>query len=84
MLIPRTRRDLRRAPRRALWLSGLAVPLALIAGWLGFPLILAGGGIALGLMAPTTPARSRLALAAIVLGLLVLAFGILATAFPAD
>lgn len=43
VLVPRTRVDLRRAPRRALWLSGLAVPLALVAGWLGFPLIMAGG-----------------------------------------
>ena len=82
VLVPRTRLDLRRAPKRALWLSGLAVPLTLVAGWLGFPLIIAGGGIALGLLAPSTPTRSRAALAAIAVGLLVLVFGIISTAFP--
>jgi len=82
VLVPRTRLDPRRAPRRALWLSGLAVPLTVVAGWLGFPLIIAGGGIALGLLAPSTPTRSRAALAAIAVGLLVLVFGIISTAFP--
>ena len=82
VLIPRTRLDAVKTPRRALWLSGLAVPLTLVAGWLGFPLIMAGAGITLGILAPGTPARSRTAIAAIGLGVLVLAFGVLATAYP--
>jgi hypothetical protein len=70
VLVPRTRREPGKAPKRALLLSLLAVPLALFAAFLGFPLDIAGGGITLGLRAP------------IVMGLLVLAVGIVATAFP--
>ncbi|WP_133802391.1 hypothetical protein [Kribbella caucasensis] len=82
VVVPRTIVDLSKAPRRALWLSGLAVPLVFVAGWLGFPLVIAGGGIVLGLLSPSTPGRNRMALGAIVLGLLVLGFGVVATAFP--
>ncbi len=84
VLVPRTHPNVDKAPRRAMWLSGLAVPLTLVAAWLGFPLVLAGGGITLGLLARASGTRSRLALAAIAVGLLVLALGVAATAFPAQ
>jgi hypothetical protein len=78
----------RRAGRRpstlhvaALVHSALAVLLALPASWLGFPIVVAGGGIALGLGAAEGPHR-RLAAFAVALGVFVLLFGVLATAFP--
>ena len=59
----------------------VAVVLAIPASWLGLPVIVAGGAIALGVRALDGPHR-RIAIAAIALGALVMAFGILSTAFP--
>ena len=68
--------------RAALIHSGIAAVLALPASWLGFPVVLAGGGIALGFDALRGEHR-RPALAAMGLGGLVMLLAILATAFPA-
>jgi hypothetical protein len=68
--------------RAALVHSAIAVLLAVPASWLGFPLVVAGGGIALGLRA-MDGAHRRIAVVAIALGVLVLVFGVLGTAFPA-
>lgn len=79
--VPRAARGADRAHRGALWHSGVAVVLALPASWLGFPTVVAGGGIALGIHALGGPHR-RLAMVAILLGFAVVLFGIFATAFP--
>jgi hypothetical protein len=75
LVIPRVVHQVSTAPKWGAWLSGLAVPLAVVATWLGFPLVLAGGGVAIGLVARNTGVRSRWATAAIVLGILVLILG---------
>lgn len=67
--------------RAALIHSGIAVVLALPASWMGFPVVLAGGGIVLGVQA-LGGSRRRPAFMAIGLGVLVVVFAILATAFP--
>lgn len=67
--------------RAALIHSGIAVVLALPASWLGFPVVLAGGGIALGFHA-LSGERRHSAGVAIGLGVLVVLFAILATTFP--
>jgi hypothetical protein len=54
--------------------SGLAVVPGLGFLWLGFPLVLAGGGIALGLLGRRSR-RRRLATAATAVGLIVVALG---------
>jgi hypothetical protein len=82
VVAPRALGNPSRAPVWAAWLSGAALPLAVVAGWLGFPLVLAGGGVGLGLVARTTGIHSRWATAAIVVGVLVLVYGVLATAIP--
>ena len=81
LTVPRAARARDHLHRGALWHSGVAVVLALPASWLGFPAVVAGGGIALGIRALGGTHR-RLALVAILLGLAVATFGILATAFP--
>lgn len=81
LTVPRARRDLGPGGRDALVHSGVALLLALPASWLGFPLVVAGGGITLGVHALAGTHR-RLAGLAIVVGLLVILFAILATAFP--
>lgn len=68
--------------RAAMVHSGIALLLALPASWLGFPAVLAGGGIALGIRGLGGDHR-RLAIVAIGVGLLVILFAILAAAFPA-
>lgn len=71
-LVPRARR---RGPERAavtgLVLSVTSVVPGIVFWWLGFPLVVAGGGLALGVEASTGPRRS-VALAAAALGALVL------------
>ena len=79
--VPRAARAPEKVHRGALWHSGVAAVLALPASWLGFPAVVAGGGIALGLRA-LGGKHPRLALVAILLGLVVVVLGILATAFP--
>lgn len=69
------------ASRAAMVHSGIALLLALPASWLGFPAVLAGGGIVLGTRGLAGDHR-RLAIVAIGVGLLVILFAILATAFP--
>lgn len=63
-----------RAANRAIVLSLLAFVGGPLVFWLGLPFVLAGGGIALGLLGRTSR-RRRLALAAVVLGSLVIAVG---------
>jgi len=79
--VPRAVRNPGSAHRVALIHSGLALVLALPASWLGFPAVVAGGGIRLGIQA-LTGAHRRLAVVAIVVGLIVILFAIVATAFP--
>jgi len=79
--VPRALRNPGSAHRVALIHSGVALVLALPASWLGFPAVVAGGGISLGIEA-LAGAHRRLAVVAIVVGLLVIFFAIAATAFP--
>jgi len=79
--VPRAVRSPGSAHRVALIHSGVALVLALPASWLGFPAVVAGGGIGLGIQA-LAGAHRRLAVVAIVVGLLVVFFAIAATAFP--
>jgi hypothetical protein len=81
--VPRAVRRPESVHRAALIHSGIALVLAVPGSWLGFPMIVAGGGIALGIHAGAGDHR-RLALGAVVLGLLVIVLGILGTAFPAS
>lgn len=67
--------------RAALIHGVVTLVLAVPASWLGFPIVVAGGAIALGLRALDGPHR-RVAITAIVLGAVVMVFGILGTAFP--
>ncbi|PVG80756.1 hypothetical protein DDE18_21685 [Nocardioides gansuensis] len=80
--VPRAVRNPGSVHKAALIHSGAAVVLALPASWLGFPAIVAGGGIRLGIQS-LGGAHRRLAVVAIVVGLLVIFFAIVATAFPA-
>lgn len=80
--VPRAVRNPGSAHKGALIHSGAALLLALPASWLGFPAVVAGGGIRLGIQA-LAGAHRRLALVAIVVGLLVISFAIVATAVPA-
>jgi len=76
-LVPRTKAapDMgARAAWRGLVLSAIAVVGAPLVFWLGLPFVLAGGGVALGLLGTGGP-RRRLALAAIALGALVIGLG---------
>jgi hypothetical protein len=79
--VPRAARHASGSHKAALIHSGAAFLLAVPLSWLGFPVVVAGGGIALGLQARTGP-HSRVATAAVVLGVLVVAFAVIATAFP--
>lgn len=69
-LLPATKAET--APKRAFALSTLALVGGPLLFWLGLPFVLAGGGIALGLR---DAVRRRLALAAVVLGLVVIVVG---------
>jgi hypothetical protein len=76
-VIPRARARRNEAERTAVQAavcSGLAVVPGLGFLWLGFPLVLAGGGIALGLLGRRSQ-RRRLATAAIAVGAIVVALG---------
>lgn len=81
LTVPRAVRNLESIHRVALIHSGIAFVLALPASWLGFPAVVAGGGIVLGIQA-LAGAHRRLAMVAIVVGLLVISFATLSTAFP--
>lgn len=83
LTVPRAARNPGSAHRLALIHSGVALVLALPASWLGFPAVVAGGGVALGVQV-LAGARRRLAVVAIVVGLFVIAFAIVATAFPSS
>jgi hypothetical protein len=67
--------------RSALIHSGIALALAIPLSWLGFPTVVAGAGVALGIQGLGGTHR-RVAIAAIGVGLLVIVFAILGTAFP--
>lgn len=76
-VVPRakTRRDeSERTAVEAAMCSGLAFVPGLGFLWLGFPLVLAGGGVALGLLGRRSQ-RKRLATAAIAVGTIVVALG---------
>ena len=74
-LVPRVKADAgERAATRAIVLSVLAFLGGPLVFWLGLPFVLAGGGIALGLLGRTS-GRPRLALGAVVLGALVITVG---------
>ena len=79
--VPRAMRNPASAHKVALIHSGIALVLAPPASWLGFPAVVAGGGIRLGIQA-LAGAHRRLAVVAIVVGLFVIFFSIVATAFP--
>lgn len=81
LTVPRSIKNPERVHRAALIHGVVALVLAVPASWLGFPIVVAGGAIALGLRALDGPHR-REAIAAIVLGAVVVVFGILGTAFP--
>jgi hypothetical protein len=63
-----------RAAKWALALSALAVVGGPLLFWLGLPFVLAGGGVALGLLGRGSD-RKRLALAAVAVGSFVIALG---------
>lgn len=67
--------------RAALIHSGIALVLAVPLSWLGFPAVVAGAGIALG-VAGATGAHRRVSIAAIIVGVVVILFAIAGTAFP--
>ena len=79
--VPRSIKNPESVHRAALIHGVVALVLAVPASWLGFPIVVAGGAIALGLRALDGPHR-RVAITAIVLGAVVVVFGILGTAFP--
>ncbi len=79
--VPRSMRNTETLHRAALVHNGVALVLAVPASWLGFPVVVAGGGITLGVRALDGQQR-RIAIAAIALGAFVVVFGVLATAFP--
>jgi hypothetical protein len=79
--VPRSIKNPDHLHRSALIHAIVALVLAVPASWLGFPIAVAGGAIALGVRALEGPHR-RIAMTAIAVGVLVVLFGILATAFP--
>ena len=81
LTVPRSLKNPESVHRAALIHGVVALVLAVPASWLGFPIVVAGGAIALGLRVLDGPHR-RVAFAAIALGVLVVVFGILGTAFP--
>jgi len=81
LTVPRAARDSESVHWVALIHSGVALLVALPASWLGFPAVVAGGGLVLGIGA-LAGAHRRLAVVAIVVGLLVICFAIVTTAFP--
>lgn len=83
ILVPRTLRAEGNVTRYALIMAAVAVVTAPFLSWLGLPQVLAGGGLVLGLAARAS-GHSRAGTVAFVLSLLVLVFGVAATAFPAD
>ena len=66
-----------RAAKTAIVLAGIAVVGIPLVFWLGLPFVLAGGGIALGLLG-LGGRRRRLALGAVTLGSVVIALGVVA------
>lgn len=80
--VPRALHGSTTIQRAALVHSGVAVVLAPVAAWLGFPVMVAGGGIALGLRARAGESRG-VATVAVALGLLAIVVATLAMAFPA-
>ncbi len=83
ILVPRALDAEGGVARYALIMAAVAVVTAPFLTWLGLPQVLAGGGLVLGLAARAS-GHSRAGTVAMVLSLLVLVFGIAATAFPAD
>lgn len=79
--VPRAIKHPDSAHRAALIHGVVALVLAVPASWLGFPIVVAGGAIALGFRALDGPHR-RVGITAIVLGAVVVVFGMLGTAFP--
>jgi hypothetical protein len=73
-LIPRLKRTTTRAANAALTCSAIAVIPGVALLWLGLPFVLAGGGIALGLIGREGERRGR-ATAAVIAGAAVLALG---------
>jgi hypothetical protein len=78
---PRAARHPGSVHRAALIHSGIALVLALPVSWLGFPTVVAGAGIALGALGRGGVHR-RASIVAIGVGLVVILFAILGTAFP--
>lgn len=79
-LVPRVRSAAdsgERAAKTAIVLAGIAVVGIPLVFWLGLPFVLAGGGIALGLLG-LGGRRRRLALGAVTLGSVVIALGVVA------
>jgi hypothetical protein len=79
--VPRSINNPESVHRAALIHGVIALVLAVPASWLGFPIVVAAGSVALGLRALDGRHR-RVAMTAIALGLLVAVFGIFGTAFP--
>jgi len=79
--VPRSIRNPNSIHRAAVIHGVVAVVLAIPASWLGLPIVVAGGAIALGVRALDGPHR-RIAMTAIAMGALVVVFGVLGTAFP--
>jgi hypothetical protein len=76
-VVPRAKARRNNAERTAVQAtvcSGLAIVPGVGFFWLGFPLVLAGGGIALGLLGRRSE-RIRLATAAVIVGAIVVGFG---------
>jgi hypothetical protein len=78
---PRAARHPESVHRAALIHSGIALVVAIPAAWLGFPAVVAGAGIALGALG-TAGLHRRASIVAIGIGLVVILFVILGTAFP--
>ena len=79
--VPRAARGEGDSHRSALVHSVLAFLLAVPASWLGFPVVVAAGGIVLGLHARAGHHRG-VATVAVIVGIFVVAFAVAATAFP--
>jgi hypothetical protein len=83
ILVPRALHAEGSVARYALIMAVVAAVTAPFLTWLGLPQVLAGGGLVLGLAARAS-GHSRAGTVAAVLSLVVLVFGIAATAFPAE
>ena len=81
VVVPRALQDGARVTTYAVVLAGLAVVTAPFATWFGIPQVLAGGSIVLG-RASRAAGHHGAGTAAVVLSLIVLGFGVVATAFP--